>query len=267
MPREVNGVIDSDRHRQIADILKDRPFVSVRDLQDALGVSAATIRRDIEKLHQQGQARKVYGGISARDGSAGKASSARPYDENRDIAVDAKRSIARLAATLVRDGDAIIINAGSTCFHLGVMLAQRSLRVYTNSMPLAAFLGEHGSCQVILPGGELHREPGILASPSNSTAQFYASRFFVGAQGISGEGTLESHPLLVRVVSELSDWADEVVVLADSRKFAIRPRNVVLPLSRIGTLVTDENLSDADAKELEDNGVAVLIAGSGGAEQ
>ena len=65
----------------------------------------------------------------------------------------------------------------------------------------------------------------------------------------------------------MSDWVDEVVVLADSRKFAIRPRNVVLPLSRIGTLVTDEDLSDADAKELEDNGVTVLIAGRGGVDQ
>lgn len=260
-------MIDSDRHKQIADILKDRPFVSVRDLQDALGVSAATIRRDIEKLHQLGQARKVYGGISAREGSGARTSSARPYDENRDIAVDAKRAIAKLASTLVRDGDSIIVNAGSTCFHLGVMLAQRSLRVYTNSMPLAAYLGERGACQLILPGGELHREPGIIAAPANDTIPFYASRFFVGTQGISEEGTLESHPLLVRVVSELSDWADEVVVLADSRKFAIRPRNIVLPLSRIGTLVTDDGLSDVDAKMLEDNGVTVLIAGSGGADQ
>lgn len=255
---------DLDRHRQIADILKDRPFVSVRDLQDELNVSAATIRRDIEKLHQLGQARKVYGGISAREGSGPRTSSAKPYGENRDIAVAAKRAIAKVAASLVRDGDSIIVNAGSSCFHLGVLLAQRSLRVYTNSMPLAAHLGDHGTCQLVLPGGELHREPGILVASNENVSPFYASRLFVGAQGISGEGLLESHPLLVRVVSELSEWADEVVVLADSRKFAIRPRNLVLPLSRIGTVVTDENLADADAKMLEDSGVSVLIAGSGG---
>lgn len=257
---------DLDRHRQIADILKDRPFVSVRDLQDELNVSAATIRRDIEKLHQLGHARKVYGGISAREGSATRTSSAKSYDENRDIAVAAKRSIAKVASGLVRDGDSIIVNAGSTCFHLGVMLAQRSLRIYTNSMPLAAHLGDHGACQLVLPGGELHREPGILVASNDNASPFYASRLFVGAQGISGEGLLESHPLLVRVVSELSEWADEVVVLADSRKFAIRPRNLVLPLSRIGTVVTDENLADADAKMLEDSGVAVLIAESGAIE-
>lgn len=255
-------MIDLDRHRQIADILNDRPFVSVRDLQDALGVSAATIRRDIEKLDQLGHARKVYGGISAREGGM-RTSSAKSYDENRDIAVAAKRSIAKLASSLVRDGDSIIVNAGSTCFHLGVLLAERSLRIYTNSMPLAAYIGDHGTCQLSLPGGELHREPGILVASNDNAAPFFASRLFVGAQGFSGDGLLESHPLLVRVVNELSDWADEVVVLADSRKFAIRPRNLVLPLSRIGRVVTDEGLSDSDAKMLEDSGVSVMIAGGG----
>ncbi len=102
---------DSERHKQIIDLLQETPFASVRDLQERLGVSPATIRRDIDKLHEIGSARKVYGGISANEVSTGARLSARPYDENRDIAVEAKRAIAEKAASLVRDGDSIIVHA------------------------------------------------------------------------------------------------------------------------------------------------------------
>ncbi|TPN90029.1 DeoR/GlpR transcriptional regulator, partial [Mesorhizobium sp. B1-1-5] len=113
-------------------------------------------------------------------------------------------------------------------------------------------------------GGDLHREPGIIHSLTHP-APFYASKFFLGAQGIGQEGLLESHPLLVRSIVELSQCADQIVVLADSRKLSIQARNVALPLSRIGTLVTDDGLSDADARMLEDAGVMVRIASTTGA--
>lgn len=255
---------DPDRHRQIADLLKERPFASVRDLQELLGVSAATVRRDIDRLDETGMARKVYGGISANELSANTGRvAARPFDENRDIAVDAKKAIAQAAERLVRDGDSIIVHAGSTCFYLGALLAPRSLRIYTNSMPLAAHLGDHAACQLVVAGGELHREPGIIHSTASSQPPFFASRFFLGTQGISAQGALESHPLLVQAIERLSSWSDEIVLLADSRKFSFRPRHAVLPLSRIGAVITDDGLSDKDAKLVENAGIELIIAGQG----
>ncbi|SMC49026.1 DeoR/GlpR family DNA-binding transcription regulator [Rhizobium sp. RU36D] len=255
---------DTERHKAIIDLLRETPFASVRDLQEHLGVSPATIRRDIDKLHELGRARKVYGGISASEAGDSARLSAKPYDENRDIAVEAKRAIATMAASLVRDGDSIIVHAGSTCYQLGILLAQRNLRIWTNSMPLAAHLGEHGTCQLSLAGGDLYREPGIIHDAAAGSPSFYASRLFVGTQGISSKGLLESHPLLVKVIGELAACADEIVLLADSRKFSIQPRNVVLPLSRIGTIITDDGLPDGAAKMLEDAGVTILIARMGG---
>ncbi len=255
---------DADRHRIITELLKERPFASVRDLQEQLGVSAATIRRDIDKLHEIGKARKVYGGVSASDGASFSRIVARSYDENRDMAVEAKRAIAQAAASLVRDGDSIIVHAGSTCFQLGLLLARRNVRIYTNSMPLAAHLGEHGTCHLTIAGGELYREPRVIHDAAASPPGFFASRFFVGTQGINSEGLLESHPLLAKVIAELATCADEIVVLADSRKFSIQARNIVLPLSRVSTLITDEGLTDASARMLEDAGVNIIIADSSG---
>ena len=253
---------DMVRQQQIIEILRDRPFASVRELQEHLGVSAATVRRDIDKIDEAGSARKVYGGVSALDTTARHTALARPYDENRDLAVDAKLQIAELAATMVADGDSVIINGGSTCFHLGVKLADRNIRVFTNSMPLAAYLGENGKCALTVAGGELHREPRVLYSAQ--PVPFYASKFFVGAQGIDAEGLLESHPLMVKSIQELSCNVDQIVVLADSRKFAIHARNLALPLARVGTLITDDGLSDRDAKMLDDAGVTVRIVGARG---
>ncbi|MGX5722924.1 DeoR/GlpR family DNA-binding transcription regulator [Shinella zoogloeoides] len=255
---------DTERHKAIIDLLRETPFASVRDLQERLGASPATIRRDIDKLHELGRARKVYGGISAGEAGGSARLSARPYDENRDIAVEAKRAIAAKAAELVRDGDAIIVHAGSTCYQLGTLLARRNVRLWTNSMPLAAHLSEHGTCQLSLAGGELYREPGIIHDPAAGAPGFFASRFFLGTQGISSKGLLESHPLLVKVIGELAACADEIVLLADSRKFSIQPRNIALPLSRIGTIITDDGLTDAAAKMLEEAGVTITIATVGG---
>lgn len=255
---------DLGRHEAIVELLLDRPFISVKELQDVTGVSAATVRRDIEKLDLAGLARKVHGGIAAHEGSvSAQRSRSLPFVENRDIAVDAKRAIARAAGALVRDGSLIIIHGGSTCFHFGCEMANRNVRVFTNSMPVAAYISEHGTCQLTVGGGDLHREPGIIYDAGRGGHTFYASQFFVGALGVSQEGLLEQHPLLVRFINDMSGLANEIIVLVDSRKFAMRPPTVTLPLSRISKLVTDDGLSDADAKMLEDMKVDFIIAPTG----
>ncbi|MFO1146830.1 MAG: DeoR/GlpR family DNA-binding transcription regulator [Alsobacter sp.] len=252
-------MVEIDRHRGIVDLLAERPFATVRDLQEAFGVSPATIRRDIDKLHRLGKVRKVFGGIASTPSGAAGPRTARPYSENRDMAVAQKRAIAAAALGLVCDGDSLIIHGGSTCYNLGVLLAQRSVRVFTNSMPLAAYLGEHGVCQLTVAGGDVHREPRLIYDPRTRPV-FYASKFFVGAQGLGSDGVLESHPLSVRSIRDLVECADEVIVLADSRKFAIRPRHVALPLSRVSRIITDDGLTAEDAAMLEEAGVELTIA-------
>ncbi|SMO40790.1 DeoR/GlpR family DNA-binding transcription regulator [Paracoccus laeviglucosivorans] len=249
---------DFERQERIASLLDERPFASVRDLQHLIGVSGATIRRDIEKLNEAGRARKVYGGVAALERNGRTAPL--PFVENRDIAVAAKRAIAREAEKLVQDGSAIIIHGGSTCFHFGCRIADRNLRVFTHSMPLAAWLAENGTCQLTVGGGDLHREPGILYDVSAPKDRFFAEQFFVGALGISEQGVLEQHPLLVRLADEMSSVVSEVILLADSRKFSVRPPTLSLPFSRISRVVTDDGLSDANARMLERAGVEIVIA-------
>ncbi|WP_181705547.1 DeoR/GlpR family DNA-binding transcription regulator [Chthonobacter rhizosphaerae] len=252
---------ETERQDLIRKVLKAQPFVTVRDLVSLTNASPATVRRDIDKLNEAGEVRKVFGGIASVEPAAARERlSARPFDENRMLAVDAKKAIAAEAERLCRDGDSLIVHGGTTCYLFGVLLARRAVKIFTNSMPLAAALAETGTCHLTVAGGELHREPGILQMRDEDLLTVYASKFFVGAQGIGPDGVMESHPLLVRSVEMLIPRTDKVVVLADSRKFSIRPRHVVFGLGRIGTLITDDGLSDQDARMLEDEGVTVVVA-------
>lgn len=254
-------MIEAERHRLMIGLLKDRPFASVRDLQAILDASPATIRRDIGKLHAIGAVRKVFGGIAAAESMSGiERLAARPFTENQMLGVAAKTTIAEEAAKLVQDGDALIIHGGSTCYLFAMLLANRNVRIYTNSMPMAASLWQNGTCHLTLAGGDLYREPGIVFSPHAGPPEFYASKFFLGAQAITPNGMQESHPLIVRETELLLQRADEVIVLADSRKFGARARYPIMPLTRIGTLITDDGLSDANHKMLGDAGIRVVIA-------
>lgn len=253
---------EADRHRVIREALKDRPFATVRDILDLIDVSPATIRRDIAKLHDAGVIRKVFGGIALPAGHSSERVHARPFEENRVLNVGAKKAIAREAEKLCRDGDSLIVFGGTTCYIFAQLLARRSLKIYTNSMPVAAALWENGTCNVVLGGGELHREPGVLYSPEAGQPEFYGSKFFLGAQGVGSDGLMESHPLMAKLVDMLVHRADDVVVLADSSKFKVRARHVVLPLARIGTLITDDGLSGSDKDMLESEGIDVIIAGT-----
>jgi DeoR family ulaG and ulaABCDEF operon transcriptional repressor len=251
---------EADRQRRVLDFLKGRPFATVRELGDVVDASPATIRRDIGKLHLEGSVRKVFGGIASTESPLADRLAARPFQENQTLGVAAKRAIAAEAEKLVSDGDSLIINGGSTCYLFAERLANRNVRIYTHSMPLAANLGQHGSCQLTIAGGDLYREPGVIYSAHASAPEFYASKFFVGAQALSSLGVMESNPLIAREVEKLLTRADEVVVLADSRKFGLRARYHVISLARIGTLVTDDGLDPENKKMLEDGGIKVVVA-------
>jgi DeoR family ulaG and ulaABCDEF operon transcriptional repressor len=253
---------DSDRHQRILELLRASPFASARDLAESLQVSVATVRRDIDKLDEQGLARKVYGGISAIDGATAHGVFARTYAERSAVDVTIKDAIAAEAATMVQDGDAVIVHGGSTCFRLGERLARRNIRLFTNSMPLAAVIGETGTCALTVAGGELHREPLILHG-AGSAEPFFASKFFLSAQGADERGLLESHPLLVDVATRYAACADRIVALVASSKFVVGARQVSLPWSRIDTIIVDDGLSPDHRAMLEDMGVELRIVATG----
>jgi DeoR family transcriptional regulator, ulaG and ulaABCDEF operon transcriptional repressor len=258
------------RERQRVEIVRDllaaHGFLSIADLMAATGVSAASARRDAGRLAAAGYGERVYGGIQAVGGAFSRpmiqGSLETPaFDVSRTINVEAKRAIARRALEMCVDGDAIIINGGTTTFQMAEFLRDTRLEILTNSYPLAEFLIRETKNRVALPGGEVYREQKIIVAPFDDDAiQHYSARImFMSAISIGPLGLIEGDPLIARAESKLLRRADRLVVLADASKFTQRGSLVVCPLTRIHALITDRAAPPEALAMLRDAGVQTFV--------
>ncbi len=253
---------ERERQKLILNAVQERPVVTVMELVDMTGTSEATIRRDISALHLQGKLRRVRGGAEALHPPQFIGIAGRPFKVAEAVNIDAKRAIAEKAVELCEDGDSIIINGGTTAFQMVHALADKRLQVLTNSFPIAEHLAKHSRNTVMVPGGTIYREQGLILSPLDNdvTQNFYARRMFMGAQGVGRLGIMERDPQLLHSEQKLIDRAEELIVLVDSSKFAQRSSLVVCALDRVDTIITDDGISDEAATMLDKAGVAVTIA-------
>ena len=258
---------ERERWQVIKAMLKQQLLVRIADVCRATGASEASVRRDFSRLAEMGTATRVRGGLEAMPGSQMASSDApslatRSFEISKTLNVAAKRAIARAAVALCSDGDAIIINGGTTTFEMGEFLRERRLKVLTNSYPLAETLIHRSNCRVALPGGEVYREQKLIVSPFEEDAiqHYSASRMFMSAISIGPLGVIEGDPLIARAETKLLKRAEKLVVLADSSKFTPRGSLVVCPLSRISTLITDAQAPKEALDMLRDAGVEVMIS-------
>ncbi|MCT7377026.1 DeoR/GlpR family DNA-binding transcription regulator [Chelativorans salis] len=254
---------EKERHRIILSAIQEKPVATVQEMVDLTGASEATIRRDIAALHMQQKLKRVRGGAEANTPPQVIGLAGRPFKVNETLNVDKKRAIAREAVDLCSDGEPIIINGGTTTFQMVHFLASRRMPILTNSFVIAEHLLKHSKNTVVLPGGTIYREQNIVLSPFDNdvTANFYARRMFMGAQGLGPLGLMEGDPLLIQAEQKLINQADELVVLADSSKFRQRSSLILCGLERIATVITDEGVTDREAKMLEALGISLIVAG------
>ena len=244
---------EKERHNVILSAVQERPVATVADFCALTGASEATVRRDINTLHAQKRLRRVRGGAEAITPPQFVGLAGRTFAVNETIRGPEKQAIARAAVELCNDGDAIIINGGTTTFQMVHPLAMRRMQVFTNSFPIAEHLLKNSKNTVMLSGGVIYREQNIILSPFDNdlTRNFAASRMFMGAQGLGPLGLMEADPLLIQAETKLIEQADQLVVLVDSSKFESRSSLVLCPLTRIDVVVTDE---------LTDHGLILLAS-------
>jgi len=253
---------ERERHRIILSAVQERPILTVQDIVELTGASEATIRRDVAALALQGRLKKVRGGAEALHPPQIGMLAARSFKVDETVNSAQKRAIAREAAKLCQDGEAIIINGGTTTFPMVHYLAGRRLQVLTNSFPIAEHLIKNSKCTVILPAGAVYREQNIILSPfeNDGTPHFYARRFFMGARGVSSLGIMESDSLIIQSEQRLMRQADELVLLVDSSKFKSRSSLILCPLERATTLITDEGIDDEARRLCESAGIQLIVA-------
>jgi DeoR family transcriptional regulator, ulaG and ulaABCDEF operon transcriptional repressor len=258
-----SGMHERERWHIILTQVRERGVIRVRELVAATGASSATLRRDLVKLEEMGQVRRMHGGIAAIEASQQSHLETRPFGLSRTLNADRKRLVAEAAAGLCIDGESIIINAGSTTWFMAEFLRRRRMQILTNSFPIAQELIVTSQNRIVLPGGELYREQGIILSPFDEDAiqHFTASKMFMSCFAITPMGIIEGDPLIARAEAKLLSRADRLIVIADSSKFQPRGSMAVCQLNRVDTLITDEGAPEHMIDHLRQLGIKVIIAG------
>lgn len=253
---------ENERHRIILSAIEDKPVATVLELVTLTESSEATIRRDIATLHVQKKLRRVRGGAESINPPQFVGLAGRTYSVNEGINTSKKYAIANAAVQLCDDGDAIIINGGTTTSQMVHPLAAKRMQVFTNSFPIAEHLLKHSKNTIMLSGGIIYREQNIILSPfeNDVTRNFYAKRMFMGAQGICSLGIMEADPLIIQAEQKLINQSEELIILVDSSKFKSRSSLILCGLDRVTTIITDDSIRDEDRTMLEDAGVNLIVA-------
>lgn len=255
-------MLERERRLLILKLVEERSVVSIADLVETLGSSEATVRRAVNALAEEGRLRRVHGGAESLRPRHDTHLAGMPFEMSRGVASAQKRAIAREAAKLIAPGESLIIGAGSTTHAMAEFLGGDGLTVLTNSLPLASQLIGESRHRVVLPAGTVYREQRIVLSPyeDDGIGHFWARKFFTSCYGLNGFGVMETDPLVVQAHIRLLRRAEKLIVLADSRKFALRSPMIVAGLERVATLVTDSGASDAQLQVFRDAGIEVILA-------
>ena len=241
------------RRDQLLALLQGTGRASVDDLARGLGVTAATVRRDLQALAREGRLLRTYGGAALAD--------RRPVRDSRTL--DAKRAIGAVGSLLVADGSTIAIGSGSTALELARRLVDRRITVITNALDVANELVDRAGIELILLGGavrpRMHSMLGHLAEMA--TAELRADTLFMGIGAISIEHGLMNDSIPEIVTDRaLRRMARSVVVLADASKFEQVAPAYVFSFDEVDTIVSDWTLPTETVKAIEARGVRVILA-------
>src|SRR3954447_26498762 len=241
-------MIIAERQSRLRDLLARRGMSDLESLSAELSVSQSTIRRDVELLVRSGHVKRTHGGVIwVGDRFEGNGSRPYAFDQRLAYQLEAKRAIAAAARKLVRTGQTIILDGGTTTFHLAQELLGQPLQLVTNSLPIANLFLNDEHVEVVLTGGMLYPRYGVLLGPmaEQTLAPIHTKTLFFSVAGVHDGSLYNQNLLLVQSERRMMEQTQQVVLLADSTKFGQQALAQLGKLDEIDIVVTDESLSDA----------------------
>jgi DeoR/GlpR family transcriptional regulator of sugar metabolism len=247
-----------ERRAQIVLELRLRPHVRIGELAERFGVSAETIRRDVEALAGDGLVSRSHGGATAR------AHGRHPGLDERSAARVAERErIGRRAAALVRAGETVMVDSGSTTLQFARFLAYLGTpcTVITNSLPVAMTLGHAGTDVILCPGDYLPEEAATIGTDAvDFLARHHADRCMIGASGLTADGPGEAVRGFAAIKRAMIGRSGAAHLLIDSEKFGRPGLATVAPLGDLASVVIDAAPRGQLMRALGDAAVEVLLA-------
>jgi DeoR/GlpR family transcriptional regulator of sugar metabolism len=230
------------RLRHLIELLRTREELSVQQACDATGASAATIRRAFAELAESGDAEKTWGGIRPKAGITAITPPAFAARLSRNAGE--KRAIGRAAAALIREGDVVMIDGGTTTFQMAEFIAGRRIRIITNSLVIAQAVdqwqGARRGAEVLLCGGTLQPESGIVAGPAAESflKRYRADWLFLGCAGVDERQVTNYEEAVLGSERLMIERSARLVLLADASKLGRAAMCQLCPTRQLDWLVT-----------------------------
>jgi DeoR family transcriptional regulator, glycerol-3-phosphate regulon repressor len=247
------------RQITLLNVVKSQGSVTVDELATQLGVTLQTVRRDVQKMAEDGLLARFHGGVRIPSSTTQNIE----HQQRESLNADGKARIAKAVAAAVPNNCSLILNIGTTTEAIAKALINHTgLRVITNNLNVASILSVNPACEVIVVGGVVRtRDRGIVGEAAvEFIRQFKVDIAIIGISGIETDGTLRDYDYReVKVSQAIISHAREVWLAADHSKFN-RPAMVELArLSQIDKLFTDVRPPDPYPALLEEAGVTCIL--------
>jgi DeoR family transcriptional regulator, aga operon transcriptional repressor len=252
-------MLNEERRRAILELVGRDGRALVKDLARRFRVAEVTIRKDVDVLHNHGLLHRTHGGVLPVQAGALTDPTLRDKEE---LHRTEKQRIGSAAASLVKEGDVVILDSGTTTTCVARMLRDfRNLTVVTNAVNIAAELAG-ASPEVILTGGILRKNSFSLVGPiaEETLHRLNADILFLGVDGFDVQYGLSTPNLLeAKVNRAMIDIAKQVVAVCDSSKFGRRSLSLIAATSVLHQTITDAQAPPADIRTLKKLGVGVTL--------
>lgn len=251
-------MLAESRRKLLLDLITRQGFATLEELVKALGVSESTVRRDLEALDQAGSIRRTHGGAVC----SAEVRSMPALDDRVSAQAAEKRAIGLATASLIDDGETVLLDGGTTTLEVARALVGRPVQVVTNSLPIASLLASSKDSDLILIGGYVSPRTGVAMGPLAiaTMRDIRVRKAILGAGGIVAEGIYNSNVLLVETERTMMECGQEVVIVADSTKFGRLSLSWLCGLDAVDRVVVDSGLSHKDQDMLNKAGVKVHLA-------
>jgi DeoR/GlpR family transcriptional regulator of sugar metabolism len=246
--------------QHILQMLETRDSVHVTELAEVFAVSEVTVRNDLAELARQGLVARVRGGVRPLQ----RAQSELGFDFRLRLEVDRKQAVARAAAAMVGDGEAIALDASTTAYYLALELrAKRELVVVTNGILIAASLADAPGINVLVTGGMLRLSAMSLVGDlgADLLRSTRINKGFLGARGLSLErGLMDLNPDEVRIKQEMADACERVIAIVDGTKWHRSALLSFVPADGVHAIVTDTSAPADEVEAWRARGIDVVTA-------
>ncbi len=246
------------RHHAILHLLEARGALALTDLAEELAVSAETIRRDVRALVEAGAAVRVHGAV----GLAGQTGEA-PFDRRMRENAAAKRAIAHRLADQIADGDALMLDTGTTTSFLArALLKHRRLTIVTNSSDIARTLATINGNRVYMAGGELRGDSGasLGASALEFIRPFAVQHAIISAGAVDASGVMDFDLQEAEFARAVLACGQRRVLVTDASKFGRRGFIRVAGFDLIDSIITNAAPPEDVAAAIASAGAELVLA-------